>query len=90
MKDKFYDNLEDQDLVYDLLGDSVLENSIEKCTKILKNQSSSHYISLTHPFINTIDNKGLLLGVPHAILIRQKFLFGKEDEKIYLIKNNEN
>ena len=24
------------------------------------------------------------------ILIRQKFLFGKEDEKIYLIKNNEN
>ena len=71
-KDKFYENLEDQDLVYDLLGDSVLENSIEKCTKILKNQSSSHYISLTHPFINTIDNKGLLLGVPHAILIRQK------------------
>ena len=24
------------------------------------------------------------------ILIRQKFLFGKENEKIYLIKNNEN
>ena len=24
------------------------------------------------------------------ILIRQKFLFGKEDEKIYIIKNNEN
>ena len=24
------------------------------------------------------------------ILIRQKFLFGKEGEKIYLIKNNEN
>ena len=24
------------------------------------------------------------------ILIREKFLFGKKDEKIYLIKNNEN
>ena len=24
------------------------------------------------------------------ILIREKFLFGKQDEKIYLIKNNEN
>tara|TARA_Y100000996_G_C22211761_1_gene515718 strand:+ start:207 stop:509 length:303 start_codon:yes stop_codon:yes gene_type:complete len=45
--------------------------------------------------INDLENKNLLLTENLdldyiEILIRQKFLFGKEDEKIYLIKNNEN
>ena len=45
--------------------------------------------------INDLENKNLLLTENLdldyiEILIRQKFLCGKEDEKIYLIKNNEN
>ncbi len=68
----FKDILDDQDLVYDLLGDSVLDDSIDVCCKILKNKTSSHYITLTHPLINTLDDKGLLLGMPHAFFLRQK------------------
>jgi alcohol dehydrogenase len=68
----FQDILDDQDLVYDLLGDSALEDSIGTCCKVLKNNSSSHYITLTHPLINTLDNKGLIFGVPHAFFLRQK------------------
>ena len=71
-KDKFYEILNDQDLVYDLLGDSVMDNSLDKCTLILKNLPSSHYIGLTHPFVSTIDSKGLFLGILHALLMRQK------------------
>ena len=45
--------------------------------------------------IEELENKNLLLTENLdldyiEILIRQKFLFGKEDEKIYFIKNNEN
>ena len=68
----FQDRLEDQDLVYDLLGDSVLEDAIGTCCKVLKNNTSSQYITLTHPLINTLDDKGLLLGAPHAFFLRQK------------------
>ena len=50
----------------------MLDNSIEECCKILKKDASSHYITLTHPFINTMDSKGLFLGIPHALLLRQK------------------
>ena len=71
-KNSFQEALKDYDLVYDLLGDSVLENSIEECCKVLKKDASSHYITLTHPFINTMDSKGLFLGIPHALLLRQK------------------
>ena len=71
-RDYFQEALKDYDLVYDLLGDSVLENSIEECCKVLKKDASSHYITLTHPFINTMDSKGLFLGIPHALLLRQK------------------
>ena len=71
-RDSFQEALKDYDLVYDLLGDSVLENSIEECCKVLKKDASSHYITLTHPFINTMDSKGLFLGIPHALLLRQK------------------
>tara|TARA_B100001175_G_scaffold293695_1_gene280393 strand:+ start:2816 stop:3853 length:1038 start_codon:yes stop_codon:yes gene_type:complete len=71
-KDKFYEILKDQDLVYDLLGDSVMDNSIEKCTKVLKNKASSNYITLTHPFLSTIDDKGLFIGLPQALFLRQK------------------
>ena len=68
----FHDILKDYDIAYDLLGDSVLENSIDKCCNILKNESSSHYITLTHPLINTVDDKGILFGVPQALLLRQQ------------------
>ena len=71
-KNSFQEALKDYDLVYDLLGDSVLENSIEECCKVLKKDASSHYITLTHPFIATMDSKGLFLGIPHALLLRQK------------------
>ena len=71
-RNSFQETLKDYDLVYDLLGDSVLENSIEECCKVLKKDASSHYITLTHPFINTMDSKGLFLGIPHALLSRQK------------------
>ena len=45
--------------------------------------------------INILENKNLLLTENLdldfiEILIREKFLFGKKDEKIYIIKNNEN
>ena len=45
--------------------------------------------------INILENKNLLLTKNLdldfiEILIREKFLFGKKDEKIYIIKNNEN
>ena len=45
--------------------------------------------------ISTLENKNLLLTTKLdldfiEILIREKFLFGKQDEKIYIIKNNEN
>ena len=68
----FVDVLHDFDIAYDLLGESVLNNSIERCCNILKNSSDSHYITLTHPLVNTLDSKGLLMGVPHALYLRQK------------------
>jgi len=71
-RNSFQETLKDYDLVYDLLGDSVLDNSIEECCKVLKKDASSHYITLTHPFIKTMDSKGLFLGIPHALLLRQK------------------
>ena len=71
-RNSFQEALKDYDLVYDLLGDSVLDNSIEECCKVLKKDASSHYITLTHPLINTMDSKGLFLGIPHALLLRQK------------------
>ena len=45
--------------------------------------------------INDLENKNLLLTETLdldyiEILIREKFLFGKDNEKIYFIKNNEN
>ncbi len=45
--------------------------------------------------ISTLENKNLLLTTKLdldfiEILIREKFLFGKQDEQIYIIKNNEN
>ena len=68
----FEDVLHDFDIAYDLLGDSVLNNSIERCCNILNNSSDSHYITLTHPLVNTLDSKGLVMGVPHALYLRQK------------------
>ena len=71
-KDNFYEVLNDYDIAYDLLGSNVLENSVEKCCQILKTENSSHYITLTHPLVNTLDSKGLILGAPHALYLRHK------------------
>ena len=70
--ESFYEILKDYDIAYDLLGESVLKNSIEKCCSILKPDSNSHYITLTHPLVNTLDSKGIVMGVPHALFLRQK------------------
>jgi alcohol dehydrogenase len=71
-EESFYESLKEFDIAYDLLGDHVLENSVDKCCSILKLSSESHYITLTHPLVNTLDAKGLLLGGPHAYFLRQK------------------
>ena len=68
----FEDILNNFDIAYDLLGDSVLDNSIERCCSILSKSANSHYITLTHPLVNTLDSRGLLMGVPHALYLRQK------------------
>tara|TARA_S200000501_G_C20697192_1_gene687871 strand:+ start:39 stop:341 length:303 start_codon:yes stop_codon:yes gene_type:complete len=54
-------------------------------------KSEKNYLSK----INEYENKNLLLSEDLdkdfiEILIREKFLFGKENEKVYIIKNNEN
>ena len=71
-EESFYESLKEFDIAYDLLGDHVLEDSVDKCCSILKLSSESHYITLTHPLVNTLDAKGLLLGGPHAYFLRQK------------------
>ena len=67
----FEEVLSDYDIAYDLLGDHVSDHAIEKCCSILKKTADSHYITLTHPLVSTIDTKGILLGVPHALYLRQ-------------------
>ncbi len=71
-EENFYEILKEYDIAYDLLGDNVLKDSIDKCCSILKPDSGSHYITLTHPLVNTLDSKGIIMGVPHAIFLRQK------------------
>ncbi len=71
-QDNFFDVLLNYDLVLDLLGDLGGEQSVIKSIGVLSKRSSSHYISLNHPFLNTIDEKGLFLGVPSALIQRQK------------------
>ena len=66
-EENFEDVLHDFDIAYDLLGDHVSNNSIERCCNILKKSPDSHYITLTHPLVNTLDSKGLIMGVPHAL-----------------------
>ena len=63
--------MSDYDIAYDLLGDNVSDHAVEKCCSILKKTEDSHYITLTHPLVRTIDNKGILLGAPHALYLRQ-------------------
>jgi NADPH:quinone reductase-like Zn-dependent oxidoreductase len=70
-KSNFEEELSDYDIAYDLLGDHVSDHAVEKCCSILKKTADSHYITLTHPFVRTIDNKGILLGAPHALYLRQ-------------------
>ena len=71
-KDLFYNELNNFDIAYDLHGDNVLENAIEKCCRILKKNKDSHYITLSHPLVNTLDSKGILLGTPQALYERHK------------------
>ena len=58
-EENFEDVLHNFDIAYDLLGDHVSYNSIDKCCKILTQSPDSHYITLTHPLVNTLDSKGL-------------------------------
>ena len=67
----FEEVLSDYDIAYDLLGDHVSDHAIEKCCSILKKTADSHYITLTHPLVSTLDAKGILLGAPHALYLRQ-------------------
>ena len=66
---KFQDVLSEYDLVYDLLGG----DQEKDCINILKRNSSSHYITLVHPFMKILDEKGLLMGFPSALALRQKY-----------------
>ena len=59
-----------------------------------KTRAKNEKINLSNN-INELETKNLLLTVNLDLdyietLIRQKFLFGKKGEKIYIIKNNEN
>ena len=48
------------------------EGVMNKCIKVLKPLDTSHYITLNHPLVRTMDDKGVLLGLPHALYLRQK------------------
>ena len=65
---RFQDELSGYDIVYDLLGG----DQEEDCMSILKNNNSSHYITLVHPFMKMLDEKGLFMGVPLALAERQR------------------
>tara|TARA_Y100000590_G_scaffold93439_2_gene105866 strand:- start:9574 stop:10614 length:1041 start_codon:yes stop_codon:yes gene_type:complete len=69
-KEKFHKLLNNYDLVFDCLGDFGGLESVENCLEILKKDTNTHYISLNHPFLRTLDTKGLILGVPSALKLR--------------------
>ena len=69
---RFQELLEDYDLVFDCLGDFGGSDSVANCLSVLKEETNSHYITLNHPFLRTIDEKGLLIGVPSALKLRQQ------------------
>ena len=73
-------------------GERGLVSYFEK--KNILNQLKNEKIKLSNK-INELEGKNLLLTDNLDLdyietLIRQKFLFGKKGEKIYIIKNNEN
>ena len=73
-------------------GERGLVSYFEK--KNILNQLKNEKIKLSNK-INELETKNLLLNDNLDLdyietLIRQKFLFGKKGEKIYIIKNNEN
>ena len=71
-KEDFDKHLSDLDISLDLVGNLGDPGSVLKTINILKKSSSSHYITLNHPFLKIIDNKGFLLGIPSALFERQK------------------
>ena len=73
-------------------GERGLVSYFEK--KNILNQLKNEKMKLSNK-INELEAKNLLLTDNLDLdyietLIRQKFLFGKKGEKIYIIKNNEN
>ena len=73
-------------------GERGLVSYLEK--KDVLNQLKNEKMKLSNK-INELEAKNLLLTDNLDLdyietLIRQKFLFGKKGEKIYIIKNNEN
>lgn len=71
-QEEFQNLLEDYDVVFDCVGDFGGSESVNNCLNILKDEATSHYISLNHAFLRTIDEKGLLLGLPSAIKLRHQ------------------
>ena len=72
LEQDFSSVLTDYDIVLDSIGDLGEEGVMNKCIKVLKPLDTSHYITLNHPLVRTIDDKGVLLGLPHALYLRQK------------------
>ncbi len=70
-KECFSKLLTDYDLVYDCLGYFGGDEEVKKTISILNKISTSNYITLNHPFIKEIDSKGLLRGLPSALMKRQ-------------------
>ena len=73
-------------------GERGLFSYIDK--KVLLSNLKNEELSLIDK-INDMDHKNLLLSVNLDLdyietLIRERFLFGKKNETIYIIRNNEN
>ncbi len=79
--------------IFNLLdGERGLFSYLDKNKKLKSLKDEEFYYNQK---ISNYENKNLLLSENLDkdfidILIREKFFFGKENEKIYIIKNNEN
>lgn len=71
-QEDFSEILSNYDVVLDTLGYIKGEDLIKKSMSILKVSSSSHYITLVHPFLKILDEKGLIRGIPQALALRHK------------------
>ena len=72
----FSETLKDYDLVYDTIGFKV-PGYEERSISVLKPNAGSVYVSIVHPVIKTLDDKGLALGGLKVLtsLIRRKIKY---------------